>query len=241
MSNNRRDVLAKVTGKAIYANDIQMPGMVFCKVVRSTIASGRIRSIDTARAEQVPGVLRVFTAKDIPGIPNQPCDRPVICGDRVRYIGDAVALIAAETREQAEEAAALVRVEYEELPANFDPLHALDEDAPLIHEGGNTICRWKTQRGDVEEAFRHCDHILERDYVTSRVQHVCIETEAAVAYTDPVTNEVIVRCPVNSPFVIRKTVAETLGVPYTQVRVVLAPPSAARTMTLPWPPAGRRW
>ena len=74
MSNNRRDVLAKVTGKAIYANDIQMPGMVFCKVVRSTIASGRIRSIDTARAEQVPGVLRVFTAKDIPGIPNQPCD-----------------------------------------------------------------------------------------------------------------------------------------------------------------------
>ena len=109
--------------------------MVFCKVVRSTIASGRIRSIDTARAEQVPGVLRVFTAKDIPGIPNQPCDRPVICGDRVRYIGDAVALIAAETREQAEEAAALVRVEYEELPANFDPLHALDEDAPLIHEG----------------------------------------------------------------------------------------------------------
>ena len=222
MSNNRKDVLAKVTGRAVYANDIQMPNMVFCKVVRSTIASGRIRSIDCSEAEKMPGVVRIFTAKDIPGIPNQPCDRPVICGDRVRYIGDAVALVAAETRQQADEAAKLVKVEYEELPANFDPMHALDEDAPLIHEGGNTICKWKTQRGDVESAFQKCDHIMERDYVTSRVQHVCIETEAAVAYTDPVTNEVIVRCPVNSPFVIRKTVAETLGVPYTQVRVILA-------------------
>ena len=131
MSNNRKDVLAKVTGRAVYANDIQMPNMVFCKVVRSTIASGRIRSIDCSEAEKMPGVVRIFTAKDIPGIPNQPCDRPVICGDRVRYIGDAVALVAAETRQQADEAAKLVKVEYEELPANFDPMHALDEDAPL--------------------------------------------------------------------------------------------------------------
>ena len=80
MSNNRKDVLAKVTGRAVYANDIQMPNMVFCKVVRSTIASGRIRSIDCSEAEKMPGVVRIFTAKDIPGIPNQPCDRPVICG-----------------------------------------------------------------------------------------------------------------------------------------------------------------
>ena len=220
--NHRRDVLAKVTGRAIYANDIQMQDMVFCKVVRSTIASGRIVSIDCSQAEKVPGVVKVFTAKDIPGIPNQPCDRPVICGGRVRYIGDAVALVAAETREQAEEAVKLVKVEYEELPANFDPMHALDEDAPQIHDSGNVICKWKTQRGDVEAAFQQCDHIMERDYVTSRVQHVCIETEAAVAYRDPNTSEMIVRCPVNSPFVIRKTVAETLGLPQTRVRVILA-------------------
>ena len=220
--NNRKDVLAKVTGKAIYANDIRMADMVFCKVVRSTISSGRILSIDTAEAEKVPGVVRIFTAKDIPGIPNQPCDRPVICGDRVRYIGDAVALVAAETREQADEAARLVKVEYEELPANFDPMHALDDDAPLIHDSGNVICKWKTQRGDVEEGFRNSDCVMERDYVTSRVQHVCIETEAAVAYRDPNTSEMIVRCPVNSPFVIRKTVAETLGLPQTRVRVILA-------------------
>ena len=222
MANHRKDVLAKVTGKAIYANDIKMPGMVFCKVVRSTIASGKILSIDSSEAEKMPGVIRIITAKDIPVIPNQPCDRPVICGDRVRYIGDAVALVAAETKEQAEEAAALVKVEYEPLPANFDPMHALDEDAPLIHDSGNTICKWRTFRGDAEGTFPKCDHVIERDYVTSRVQHACIETEAAVAYTDQITNQMIVRCPVNSPFVIRKTVAETLGVPYTQVRVILA-------------------
>ncbi|MBU5434235.1 xanthine dehydrogenase family protein molybdopterin-binding subunit [Pseudoflavonifractor sp. MSJ-37] len=222
MANHRKDVFAKVTGKAIYANDIKMPGMVFCKVVRSTIASGKILSIDSSEAEKVPGVIRIITAKDIPGIPNQPCDRPVICGDRVRYIGDAVALVAAETKEQAEEAVALVKVEYEPLPANFDPMHALDENAPLVHDSGNTICKWRTFRGDAEGTFPKCDHVIERDYVTSRVQHVCIETEAAVAYTDQITNQMIVRCPVNSPFVIRKTVAETLGVPYTQVRVVLA-------------------
>lgn len=106
-----------------------------------------------------------------------------------------------------------MKVEYEELPANFDPMHALDDDAPLIHDSGNVICKWKTQRGDVEEGFRNSDCVMERDYVTSRVQHVCIETEAAVAYRDPNTSEMIVRCPVNSPFVIRKTVAETLGLP----------------------------
>ena len=97
MSNNRKDVLAKVTGKAIYANDIRLPGMVYAKVVRSPIPSGRIVSIDASQAEAMPGVLRVFTAKDIPGIPNQPTDRPVLCHDRVRHVGDGVALVVAET------------------------------------------------------------------------------------------------------------------------------------------------
>ena len=124
--NNRPDILAKVTGKAMYVNDISLPGMVYAKLVRSPISSGKIVSIDASVAEKMPGVLRVFTAKDIPGIPNQPCDRPVLCPDRVRYIGDAVAMVAAETLEQAENAAKAVKVEYEELPAIFDPHHSLE-------------------------------------------------------------------------------------------------------------------
>ena len=222
MSNNRKDVLAKVTGKAIYANDIRLPGMVYAKVVRSPIPSGRIVSVDASEAEAMPGVLRVFTAKDVPGITNQPTDRPVICPDRVRYVGDAVALVVAETNQQAAEAVKAVKVEYEELPALLDPEHALDEDAVLVHDSGNVICRWKTQRGDVEAGFAKAKHILERDYVTPRVQHVCIETEVAVATYDPFTGETVVQCPVNSPFVVRKTVAETLGCPMTDVRIQLA-------------------
>lgn len=219
--NHRKDVLAKVMGKAVYANDIQLPGMVFAKVVRSTIPNGRILSIDSAEAEKMPGVIRVFTGKDVPNLRHLPKERPVICLERVRYIGDAVALVVAETREQAAEAARLVKVKYEELPALLDSRHALDEGAPLVHETGNKMLDYKTQRGDVETAFAGAPHILERDYSTPRVQHVCLETEAAVASYDQYTGETTVQCPVNSPFVIRKTVAETLGCPYSDVRVML--------------------
>lgn len=220
-NNNRKDVLAKVTGKAVYANDIQLPGMVWAKVVRSTVSNGRILSIDSAGAEKMPGVVGVFTGKDVPHLRHLPKERPVICLERVRYIGDAVALVVAETKAQAEEAAALVKVEYEEYPALLDPRKALDEDAPLVHETGNLMLNYKTQRGDVEEAFKSAPHVMERDYTTQRVQHVCLETEAAVASHDPLTGETTVQCPVNSPFVIRKTVAETLGCPYSDVRVML--------------------
>lgn len=221
MGNNRKDVLAKVTGQALYANDLTLPGMVFCKVVRSTVANGRIVSVDCGAAERMPGVVRVFTGKDVPGLRHLPKERPVICLERVRYIGDAVALVVAETKSQAEDAAALVKVEYEELPALLDARRALDADAPQVHETGNLMLHYKTQRGDVEALFKTAPHLLERDYTTPRVQHVCLETEAAVASYDPASGETTVQCPVNSPFVIRKTVAETLGCPYSDVRVML--------------------
>lgn len=218
----RKDVLPKVTGRAVYANDITLPGMVYAKVVRSTVPSGRILSIDDAGALETPGVLRVLTAKDIPGIPSQPRERPVICPDRVRYVGDAVALVVAETLEAAAEAAARVKVEYEPLPALLDATKALEPDAPLVHETGNQIAKYVTVRGDAQAALDSAPHVLHRVYTTPRVQHVCIETEAAVASYDPTTGETLVRCPVNSPFPIRKVVSETLGCPMTDVRVVLA-------------------
>ena len=211
--NSRKDVLPKVTGKAIYANDIELPGMVYAKVVRSTIANGKIVSIDPSEAEKMPGVIRVVTAKDIVGIPSQPRERPVLCAERVRYIGDGVAMVVAETLSQAEDAVSKVKVEYDEWPALLDCRKALDEDAPLVHETGNKITIFPTRRGDADEALANSPHVLKRSYSTPRVQHVCIETEAAVASYDPLTNETIVRCPVNSPFPIRKVVADTLGCP----------------------------
>ena len=219
--NERKDVLAKVTGKAVYANDMELPGMVYAKVVRSTVPSGKIVSIDSAAAEALPGVVRVVTAKDIPGIPAQPKERPVLCHDRVRYVGDGVALVVAESLEAAREGAALVKVAYEETPALLDAREALQDGAPQVHETGNKIASYVTRRGDAAAALAAAPHVLHRSYSTPRVQHVCIETEAAVASYDQMTNETTVRCPVNSPFPIRKVVADTLGCPLTDVRVIL--------------------
>ncbi len=219
--NKRKDVLAKVTGRAVYANDIELPQMVYAKVVRSTVPNGIIRSIDSKEASRMPGVIRIITAEDIPGIPSLPRERPVLCPGRVRYIGDGVALVAAESLSAAEDAAERVRVEYEEFPALLDATKALEPDAPQVHETGNRIARYITRRGDAGKALAEAPCVISRSYTTPRVQHVCIETEAAVASYDSATGETLVRCPVNSPFPIRKVVAETLGCPLTDVRVVL--------------------
>ncbi len=219
--NERRDVLAKVTGRAVYSGDIQMPGMVHAKVVRSPLPSGRIVNINSRQAEAMPGVLRVLAAKDIPGVCCQPRERPVLCQDRVRYVGDGVALVVAESPDEAEAAAGLVQVEYEELPALLDAREALLEDAPLVHETGNEITHFVTRHGDAAAALASAPHVLRRRFTTPRVQHACIETEAAVASYDPLTGETTLRCPVNSPFVLRKVVADTLGCPLSDVRVIL--------------------
>lgn len=220
-SNNRPDALAKVTGKAVYTGDLKLPDMVYAKVLRSPISCGRILSINKDEAEASPGVLRVLTASDIPGVPALPRERPVLCPDKVRFIGDGVALVVAESLEAAARGLALVQVEYEEEPPLLDSRLALNPEASQVHEQGNRICDWKVQRGDVEAGFAAAEHILERSYATPRVQHVCLETEVAVASYDKLTGETTVHCPVNSPFVIRKTIAETLGCPYADVRVIL--------------------
>lgn len=220
--NPRKDVFAKVTGRAKYAGDLKLPGMVYASVVRSPIASGNILSIDAAAARAMPGVLAVYTGADIPGIPGQPKERPVLCQKRVRYIGDGVALVVAETMAEAREAAKAVQVEYDETPALLDCRDALKEDAPQLHEGGNVICNYGTKRGDAETALKNAKHVLHRQYSTQRVQHVCLEAEVAVASHDALTGLTTIYCPINSPFAIRKVIAEALGCPHTDVRVVLA-------------------
>lgn len=220
--NARKDVLAKVCGKAKYTGDIKLKDMVYATAVHSTLPCAQILAIDTTAAKNAPGVLAVFTAKDIPHLASQPQERPVLCKDIVRCVGDGIALVVAQSRAQAKNAAALVKATYKELPCVLTPQKALEENAPQVHEVGNTICQYVTVRGKAEDALKTAPHTLTQSYTTQRVQHVCLETEAAIANYKEETGQVTVYCPVNSPFVIRKVVADCLGFPLTDVVIKLA-------------------
>src|SRR5213075_10301 len=127
---------SKVTGSATYTADVKLPGMLWAKILRSPYPHARIVNIDTSEAKRVPGVVDVLTGADVEGRYQGKVlrDIPLLCWDRVRYAGDRVAAVAAETQEACDEALALIDVTYEELPAVFDPLQAMEPEAPLVHE-----------------------------------------------------------------------------------------------------------
>ena len=138
----RVDALDKLTGKALYAGDVSFPGMLHLKILRSNRPHAKILHIRSDEAERHPGVVAVFTYKDIPGtnkIGFAQKDQPVLCDEKVRFIGDPVAMVAAETPEAAEEAISLIRVDYEDLPGVFNPEDALLPDTVKIHETGNLL------------------------------------------------------------------------------------------------------
>src|SRR6266704_2463134 len=162
----RADAWEKVRGRPIYAGDLALSGMLHGRIVRSPYASARIVRLDTAAARALPGVIAVLTARDVPRnelrleLPGRMAEatagavlatQPVLAADRVRFQGEPLVAIAAETPEIAARAAELVDVEYEELPGVFDPLAALDPSAPHVHDGGNVLRRWHVRKGDVAE------------------------------------------------------------------------------------------
>lgn len=220
-STRRLDALAKVTGQARYAADLRFPNMVHVKVLYSTHPHARIRKVDTSQALEVPGVLAALTARDLPGIPSREKERPILARDRVRYLGDGVAITVAEDETAAQEALERIFVEYDVLPAVFDPEEALQAGAPELHPGGNLVCHFKVRHGDPEKGFAAADVILERTYRTHRVYHAALEPEAAVAIPEA-GGGVTIYCPTKSPFNLRRIVAEALALPLNQVRVVEA-------------------
>ena len=215
----RVDVLAKVTGKARYANDLKFPNMLYAKTVRAPYPHAKIISIEREQAEQYPGVVKVITADNIPGIPSQYKQKPILVPEVVRYVGEGVALVVAESMDIAEEASRLVKVNYEELPAVTNPEDALKEGAPRVYEDGNLLCEYHGGKGDVEEGFKKADQIFEREYSTHRVDHMPIEPEVAVAV--PTVEGVTVYSPTNDAYKARLIVAETLGYNENQVRFIL--------------------
>ena len=182
----RPDALGKVTGAAKYPADLVRADMAQLKAVFANRAHARILSIDTSAALAHPGVLAVFTAADVPynrfGLIDD--DQPLLCDDKARFVGDRVALVAAETVEAAEAAAKLVHVEYEDLPIVSDARAAMASDAPLVHADreNNVLGHVRIRKGDVEAAFAAADVVIEEEFSTSWQEHAYLQPDAGIAY-----------------------------------------------------------
>ncbi len=223
-SVRRVDIEAKVQGRRRYPQDFSLPGMLHAVVVWAGYPHARIRRIDPSEALAVPGVLAVLTHEDVPvneyGI--NIYDQPVLASDKVRWLGDRVAVVVAETLRAAERARDLVRVDYEELPIVDDPLEAMRPEATLVHEDrrSNLLKHIYVRRGNVEEGFAAADVIVEGTYHTPFVEHAYLQPEAGLAYIDD-EGRVTVICAAQWPHDDLRQIAHALALPLEQVREVV--------------------
>jgi selenium-dependent xanthine dehydrogenase len=218
----RPDARAKVTGQAIFAGDLYFEGMLYAKVLRSQYPHARLLRIDTSEARALPGVVAIATAADVPGAKNHGLARqdwPVLAYDKVRYVGDAIAVVAAESEEIARQATTLIQVEYEPLPVVSSAEGALSDDAPLVHNGGNVLEHVALRRGDTEKGFAQADIIVENEYRTPRGDHAFMEPEAAVGLIDG-EGRMVVYVGSQIPFSDRAQIAASLALPEDRVRVI---------------------
>jgi CO/xanthine dehydrogenase Mo-binding subunit len=184
----RPDALGKVTGATNYPGDLVRPGMLHLKVVFAHRPHARIRAIKSSSAQAYPGVVAVLTAADVPfnayGLIEH--DQPVLCGEKVRFEGDKVALVVAESTDAAEAGARLVTVEYEDLPVVTDPRAAMMPSAPLVHEahGSNVLLHMPIRKGDIMQGFAEADVVIEDEFHTSWQDHAFLQPEAGIAFID---------------------------------------------------------
>ncbi len=227
----RVDAVAKVTGEARYPGDLVMDNMAHMKILFAHRPHAIVKSIDTSRAEQAPGVIAIFTAKDVPnneyglGIP----DQPVLCGpgstkpwgDHVRFVGDQVALIVAETEQQAAHARDLIEVEYEDLPIITDPLEAMKEGAIQIQPDrpGNILQHYRVRKGNVDEVWDQCAAIVVGEYTTPYQEHAFLQPEAGLGYIDE-AGRVTVVVGGQWTYEDQEQIAHALNLPHDQVRVI---------------------
>lgn len=220
----RVDALDKVLGKAIYSEDISFPDMLYGRVLRAGVPHAVIEEIDTREAEAMKGVVCVLTSKDIPGVNRYGIafqDQYALAEDKVRYIGDPVALVAAESEEIAKDAVKAIRVKYRPLPVITNPREALAEGAPKIHEKGNLLMHTKIRKGDIRKGFDQAYVVVENTYRTHVVDHAYIETESGVGMLDRQGNLVIWSSN-QCPFRDRRQVAKVLGMKENRIRVIRA-------------------
>ncbi len=228
----RSDARGKVTGRAAYGGDLSMKGMLFMKILFAERPHARVKSVDVGAAQHAPGVVAVYTAKDVPvneyGL--QIPDQPVLCGpdsstphgDTVRFVGDQIAAVVAETEAAAKAAPGLIRVEYEDLPVVSDAIEAMKPGAFILHpeRGETNVCvRYRIRKGDVETGFAQAHVIVEGEYRTPVQEHAYLQPEAGMAYIDD-AGLITVACAGQWTHADRESIAHALGLPDELIRVV---------------------
>lgn len=230
----RREDPRLITGQGNFTDDIQLPGMVYMAILRSPHAHARIKRIDVSAARRAPGVVAVYTGKDLEGkmgtiptawlVPDSDLKTPphhALAVDKVRYVGDGVALVVAEDRYTARDALELIEVEYEELPAVVDQEEAMKEGAPQLHEEvpGNIAFRWRA--GEVpDEVFEQAEVVIRKRFRQQRLIPNPMETRAAVAKYNPSTGEMTIWCTTQNPHIHRFILSGVLGIPESKLQVV---------------------
>ena len=236
----RIEARAKVTGRAEYTHPMRLPGMLHAKIFRSTVAHGRIISIDASAAQKMPGVHRVVTSEDVRRVIPEPYygpafhDQPILAIDKVRYVGEPVAVVLARDPHIADAAAQLISAEYEELPAVFDEVEATHNQI-LVHEelrpagtfadlkhlkgrrGTNVALEFKLRRGDVDAAFAAAAHVFEHTFKTQKVLHAALEPIASIA--DWKESGLTIYSASQGPSFVRTEIARLIGWPENRVRV----------------------
>jgi CO/xanthine dehydrogenase Mo-binding subunit len=232
----RVDGVEKVTGRAVYSVDLALPGMLFGAVLRSPWPHARILDVDLSEARKVSGVKVAVAGKDFPfTFGGMIKDQPILALDKVRYVGEPVAAVAAETELAAQEAVEKIRVRYEALPAVFDPREALADGAPLLHEhletysrsgpyvnvAGTNICTLRTYSlGNVQAGFEAADEIFEDEFFSHAVAHTPMEVHGAVAQYQPHTGDYVIWSSTDGPHRRAKELAEALSIPISRVRFI---------------------
>jgi CO/xanthine dehydrogenase Mo-binding subunit len=228
----RVDARGKVTGETPYSGDLSMPDMLHMKILFTDRPHARVLSIETAKAEAAPGVVAVYTAKDVPvneyGLQWQ--DQPVLCGpgsskpgtDVVRFVGDQIAAVVAQTEAQAAAAVKLIQAEYQDLPVVTDPVEAMKPDSPRVHEhiGDSNICvHYKIRKGNAAEGFAKADVIVEAEYRTPVQEHAYLQPEAGLSYLDE-EGRITIACGGQWTHEDRHQVAHALGMANEEIRIV---------------------
>ncbi len=230
----RPDALAKACGSAKFTDDLNFPGMLYARVLRAGVPSAILRSLDISAAKVLPGVKTILTAENLPAARNHGLyyqDWPILVGvdERVRYQGDALALVAADTQAIADQAVALIKVEFDIRPVISSPQQALQPGAEQLHEHGNLLKHIQVRKGSVIAGFAAADTVLERSYTTPFAEHFFMEPECSIAVPlydgelqgsgKPIPNRYEIYTGSQIPYADRQQVAAALGLPETSVRV----------------------